>query len=91
VDDEYEREGTANIFMFAEPLSGWREALAHESKTNTDWALEMTRLLDRRCRECEKVILVFCRGCNDFVQLAFAVGHSGGSRRLQFGPANFVV
>jgi hypothetical protein len=25
VDYEYERAGTANIFMFTEPLSGWRE------------------------------------------------------------------
>lgn len=28
VDCEYEREGTANIFMFTEPLPGWREARA---------------------------------------------------------------
>ena len=26
VDYEYERAGTASIFMFAEPLAGWREA-----------------------------------------------------------------
>ena len=25
VDYEYERAGTASIFMFCEPLSGWRE------------------------------------------------------------------
>ena len=25
IDYEYERAGTANIFMFAEPLAGWRE------------------------------------------------------------------
>ena len=28
VDYEYERAGTANIFMFTEPLSGWRQATA---------------------------------------------------------------
>ena len=27
VDYEYERNGTANIFMFTEPLSGWRKTL----------------------------------------------------------------
>src|SRR3972149_4571858 len=46
VDYEYERAGTASIFMFTEPLSGWREATAHPSKTKVDWAIEMARLLD---------------------------------------------
>jgi hypothetical protein len=58
VDYEYERAGTASIFMFTEPLSGWREAAARESKTKLDWALEMARLLDGRYAQCERVILV---------------------------------
>ena len=33
VDYEYERAGTASIFMFTEPLAGWREATARASKT----------------------------------------------------------
>jgi hypothetical protein len=37
----YERAGTANIFMFTEPLAGWREAMAREFKTKVDWAREM--------------------------------------------------
>ncbi len=36
VDYEYERAGTANIFTFTEPLAGWREATARESKTKRD-------------------------------------------------------
>jgi len=58
VDYEYERAGTANIFMFTEPLSGWREATARETKTKVDWANEMARLLEGRYAACEKVILV---------------------------------
>jgi hypothetical protein len=58
VDYEYERAGTANIFMFTEPLSGWRQATARPSKTKVDWAAEMARLLDSRYQRCEKVILV---------------------------------
>jgi hypothetical protein len=58
VDYEYERAGTANILMFTEPLSGWREAKARKSKTKIDWAIEMARLLDGRYAECEKVIVV---------------------------------
>jgi len=30
VDDEYERAGTASIFMFCEPLSGWRQVSVRE-------------------------------------------------------------
>ena len=35
VDYEYERAGTAEIFMFTEPLSGWRMATARETKTKS--------------------------------------------------------
>ena len=30
IDYEYERAGTASIFMFTEPLAGWREATARD-------------------------------------------------------------
>ncbi len=58
VDYEYERAGTANIFMFTEPLAGWREVAVRETKTKTDWAVETARLLEGRYAHCEKVILV---------------------------------
>ena len=58
VDYEYERAGTTNIFMFTEPLAGWREVAVRETKTKTDWAVEMARLLEGRYADCEKVILV---------------------------------
>jgi hypothetical protein len=58
VDYEYERAGTASLFMFTEPLSGWREATARERKTKVDWALEVARLLEGRYAHCERVILV---------------------------------
>ncbi len=70
VDYEYERAGTASILMFTEPLSGWREATARESKTKVDWALEMARLLEGRYRQCEKVILV-CDNLNTHTKGAF--------------------
>jgi hypothetical protein len=58
VDYEYERARTANIFMFTEPLAGWREVTVRPTKTKLDGALEMARLLDGRYARCEKVILV---------------------------------
>ena len=58
IDYEYERAGTASIFMFTEPLAGWRQATARESKTKVDWAIEVAQLLEGRYADCEKVILV---------------------------------
>ena len=34
VDYEYERAGTASIFMFREPLSGWRQVTVRERLTH---------------------------------------------------------
>jgi hypothetical protein len=40
-DFEYERNGTANIFLFTEPLSGWRKVVVTEHRTAIDWAKEI--------------------------------------------------
>ena len=70
VDYEYERAGTANIFMFTEPLAGWREATAREFKTKADWAQEMARLLEGRYADCEEVTVV-CDNLNTHTIGAF--------------------
>lgn len=58
VDYEYERAGTACIFMFTEPLVGWREVAVRPTRTKVDWATEMARLLEGRYAKCDQVILV---------------------------------
>jgi len=58
VDYEYERAGTANIFMFTEPLAGWREVAVRPTKTKVDWATEMARLMEGRYADCPMVIVV---------------------------------
>ena len=70
VDYEYERCGTACVFMFTEPLSGWREATARPQRTKVDWALEMARLLDTRYKKAGKVVLV-CDNLNTHTKGAF--------------------
>ena len=70
VDYEYERAGTASIFMFTEPLRGWREATARESRTKLDWAQEVARLMEGRYRQCEKITLV-CDNLNTHTIGAF--------------------
>jgi hypothetical protein len=58
VDYEYERAGTASIFMFSEPLVGWRDVSVRQRRTKADWATEIARLLEERYSHCEQVILV---------------------------------
>ncbi len=58
VDYEYERAGTACIFMFTEPLFGWRKVSVRPRRTKVDWAFEMEELLRTRYADAEKVILV---------------------------------
>lgn len=70
VDYEYERAGTANIFMFTEPLAGWREVAVRQTKTKLDWAVEMARLLEGRYANSKKVILV-CDNLNTHAPGAF--------------------
>ena len=70
VDYEYERAGVANIFMFTEPLAGWREAFARETKTKMDWALAVAELLEGRYAHCESIILV-CDNLNTHTRGAF--------------------
>ena len=55
VDYEYERKGTASIFMFAEPLSGYRQATARPRRTKHDWAHEVAHLLDTRYADVESL------------------------------------
>ena len=70
VNYEYERAGTANIFMFTEALAGWREVAVRVTKTKFDWAVEMARILEGRYADCEKVILV-CDNLNTHTKGAF--------------------
>ncbi len=58
VDYEYEPAGTASIFLFAEPLAGWRQATARPRRTKADWAREMAALLEGRYADCERITLV---------------------------------
>ena len=58
VDYEYERAGTASLFVFCEPLAGWRQVTARERRTKVDWAVEVAEVLRTKYRDAEKVILV---------------------------------
>ncbi len=70
IDSEYERAGTASIFMFTEPLAGWREVSVRERRTKADWATEIARLLKGRYADCEGILLV-CDQLNTHTKGAF--------------------
>ena len=57
-DCEYERKGSCAIFMFTEPLRGWREAHALPRRTAVDWANQVKWLVDEVYSDAEKIILV---------------------------------
>ncbi len=70
VDYEYERAGTASIFMFTEPLSGWRQATVRKRRTKVDWAVEVAALLEGRYADCKQVRVV-CDNLNTHTKGAF--------------------
>jgi transposase len=57
-DYEYEREGTANLFIVSEPLAGWRHISVTERRTKLDWAHCIKELVDLPYPEAEKIVLV---------------------------------
>lgn len=57
-DNEYVRKGTCSIFLFNEPLNGWRSAQAFEQRTKADWARQIKWLLLEQYPTVKKVVLV---------------------------------
>ena len=57
-DSEYVRHGTCSIFVWAEPLRGWRRAYAENTRTRTDWAAGVEHLLTVEYPDADKVVLV---------------------------------
>jgi DDE superfamily endonuclease len=58
IDSEYVRKGTCSIFVWVEPLRGWRRVNARERRTRLDWAHEVEQLLTSDYPDAEKVVLV---------------------------------
>ena len=58
VDYEYERCGTATLFLTCEPLAGHRHVTVTEQRTAVDFAKEVRDLLEVRYPHAERVVLV---------------------------------
>ena len=58
VDYEYERQGTANLFMVFEPLAGQRRVKVTERRTAVDFAHLIRAVVDEQYPQAEKIVLV---------------------------------
>ncbi len=57
-DYTYERTGVLNLFLFCEPLRGWRSVTVTERRTKLDWATQIKELVDVHYPEAERIRLV---------------------------------
>jgi DDE superfamily endonuclease len=76
MDSEYERKGTCNLFLFFEPLRGWRRVWVTDQRRRVEWARCMKELLDVHYPDALKIRLV-CDNLNT---------HTGGSLYEAFPP-----
>ena len=58
IDYEYERNGTANLFMLFAPLEGWRHVDVTEHRTAIDYAHILKELSDTLFPNVAKIVLV---------------------------------
>jgi hypothetical protein len=90
VDYEYERAGTASIFLFTEPLRGWRAAHVSRKRGALDFAAEIAWLLEEVYPDAPKVLLV-CDNLNTHTAVslykAFEPARARAlASRLEFHP-----
>jgi hypothetical protein len=76
MDSEYERQGTCNLFLFFEPLRGWRRVWVTDQRRRVEWAWCVKELLDGHYPDALKIRLV-CDNLNT---------HTGGSLYEAFPP-----
>jgi hypothetical protein len=57
-DYHYQRRGTAAVFLFLDPVRGWRRSSVRDSRTRVDWAEEVRRLLEEDYPTARRVKLV---------------------------------
>jgi len=57
-DYEYERHGTANLFVLVEPLAGWRHVQVTAQRTKRDYAEVLRYLAEERYPDAECICVV---------------------------------
>ena len=58
IDYEYERKGTANLFLVTQPLGAWRHVDITDRRTKYDFAQQMRDLVDRHFPDADRIRVV---------------------------------
>jgi hypothetical protein len=58
IDYEYERRGTANLFLVTQPLGAWRHVDVTDRRTKHDFARQMRDLVDRHFPDATTIRVV---------------------------------
>jgi hypothetical protein len=82
IDDEYVRNGVAEIFMEVEPLAGKRHVAVTEHRTRKDWALQIKQMLDERYPDASKVRLVMDNLNTHHIASLYEAFEPGEARRM---------
>ena len=93
-DHHYQRKGVCALFMFFDPLRGWRRVSCQDHRRRVEWAGEIQQLLEEDYPHAKKVTLV-CDNLNthDIASLYYrfdaATAHRLASRlRIVLTPRN---
>ena len=70
IDSEYVRCGHGSIFIFTEPLAGWRYVEARKSRTKKDFAILMHYIRHKIYPHVKKIIII-CDNLNTHNNVAF--------------------
>ena len=81
-DYEYERRGVRNLFIFFEPLRGWRHVEVTERRATVDWAMCMKRLVDEFYPLAHKIRLVLDNLSTHHPALLYKVFEPEEAKRL---------
>lgn len=64
MDHEYIRAGTGTVWMFVEPLAGWRDVRVSDRRTAIDWAHQLQQLVDLPRYATAATLTVVCDNLN---------------------------
>jgi DDE superfamily endonuclease len=81
-DYEYERCGTANLFMLFEPLAGQRHVQVPDQRTNADLAVVLRELADVTYADADQIVLVMDKLNTHTLAVLYQVYPPEEARRL---------
>lgn len=81
-DYEYERCGTANLFMICEPLAGRRHVKVTDRRTSADFALVLRDLSDVHYPQAKKIVLVMDNLNTHKLSVLYQVFPAAEARRI---------